>query len=422
MASMNIDLRVRGSSRVRQLGNDLRYAAQGARQFSAAQRQILPMGAGGGSGARVPQRRPSVGPMGAVGSARANLNNALASGDPSAIFDAQYRLRQAQARASRAAGSMNPPSFMDRLQKVAYSTRFGGGGGTMPLVGQSLDLLGMGKFSGPILLATKAVIAFGYAMNEAKKATVEFGNNLGAGGGTFGQTKTAEILGGAVGLDLFSLGRRMQDMFYSGGVESIHLRRHGYGAPGYGLGRNTNSIGPALDALRSMVESGDLRALQDVGAENLYRLKYLSKPERDRAFQEMRSSMSPDKIAAATRFDLAINRLKTSFMEAAMTFSPFIDATAKFIELMAIGMKVLSPIVLIADLIDRMNRKEDKETTTALDRNTDAIYANIREMRRQFRGTAGDRARGAVPAQWRGELLANALSQREAIALGAFQV
>lgn len=431
---MRLDLQVTGIARYHKAAEAVERLARAQRNLQSAGGSgggsvggggsIVPSGnntpvSAGSRGPKAPPRLPA--PMGGPNSrlqrAVQNLHLAKMSGDPSAIADAQYHLQNAQKAMSRGQGQ----SFSQRLNSFVRSTRVGSG--VSPLVGQGLDLLGLGKFAGPAGLAAAALTALVKATMAVKEKFLEFGADSAVGGGTPGQTVAARVLSNATGVDLFKLSRQFQTSYFEGGVQSQHLRRYGYQS-GYGLNRNTNSIAPALKSLKRMVEAGDLRALQDFGAEGLYGLRNLTKQERDRYFDSIGSAMSPDKVAAALRFNLAMEDLKQTFFEAGTALTPLIEGASKLIRFFsgfdANGKPVHYGISDGAWNANERSKSPAERNIDATNRNTDAmndLSASVDSLTQQFKG-GGPRGRGAIPEGWRDRTLEQLT--KEQLAMGAF--
>jgi hypothetical protein len=365
------------------------------------------------------------------------LQLALQSGNPSAIADAQILLQRSQMSLQRA--TAGPPTFMSRLNRLVGSTRVGGT--VQPLVGQTLGLLGVSsKFMGPIGLAAAGLVGLYQAAKWSATEIRNYSKSMAEGGGSYGETKIAKLLGGATGVDIIGLGRQFQKSFFDGGMESMHLRRYGYSAAP-GMARDTNSTGPALQALRKMVNAGDLRALQDLGAAGLADLKLLSNKEQERYWEIQKKTLSEDSRAAALRFNLAMEELKMNMMDLAVAATPIIQFFGAIAGGMADmyaernparkAMNYAMPFATlpgyVADRYKDMNdpRKDavDRQAE-ALDRNTQSNYKlseSLDQVSKEVRGF-GDRARSAIPDMWSGMSRMQQLEQSKAIALGAFGV
>jgi len=348
--------------------------------------------------------------------AQLNMNKAWASGNPAAIADAQYQMGLAQRGLQRLA----PPSFGSRLNSLVNSTRVGGN--VAPLVGRILPLLGISsKLAGPIGLAAMAAYALWKGADMASKSLQKLGDDMAKGGGSYAQTRAARVLSDATGVDIIGATRGFQKQYFDGGIEGLHLRRYGYSARS-GMGRDTNALGPGMEAIRKMVQSGDLRALQDLNLEGLYNLKYLKSAEIDKYFQSMERSLSPEKLASAMRFNLAMAELKLSFEDLLHTLPQVIDAiTTSLLLLRAAFLLLTIPFPFIrgnSGSKDSADRNAD-----AMNRNTDAVNGlteSIDSIRRDMRG-GGERARNAIPSGWSTQMLQEA-ERRRMIALGAFTV
>lgn len=421
---MRVDLRVSGINRYLQAADAIEKMARAQRNLNSAMGSsggqaggtagsaIVVAGGGGGGGGNNRTPTPKAGPFARYQQAQANMQLALQSGNPSAIADAQILLQRSSMSLQRL--TAGPPGFMSRLNRLVGSTRVGGT--VQPLVGQTLGLLGVSsKFMGPIGLATAALVGLYQATKWAAGEIRNHSKAMAEGGGTAGETKTAKLLSAATGVDIISLGRQFQKSFFDGGMESMHLRRYGYSAAP-GMARDTNSTGPALQALRKMVNAGDLRALQDVGAAGLYDLKLLSNKEQERYWEMQKKSLSEDSRAAALRFNLAMEELKMNMMDLAVAATPIIRFFGAIAGGMAdmyaeknparMAMNYAMPFATLPGYIadrykeigdprkDAIDRQSD-----ALDRNTQSNYRlseSLDQVSKEVRGI-GDRARSAVP-------------------------
>lgn len=425
---MRLDFRVAGLAQFNRAAEAVERMARAQKSMSqAGGGSIVPVGSpgpgggslpvpSGGGGRRTPAQRFLPGPHQRFQMAQLNMNKAWASGNPAAIADAQYQMGLAQRGLQRLA----PPSFGSRLNSLVNSTRVGGN--VAPLVGRILPLLGISsKLAGPIGLAAMAAYALWKGADMASKSLQKLGDDMAKGGGSYAQTRAARVLSDATGVDIIGATRGFQKQYFDGGIEGLHLRRYGYSARS-GMGRDTNALGPGMEAIRKMVQSGDLRALQDLNLEGLYNLKYLSKGEVDRYFKQMERSMSPDRIAAAMRFNLAMAELKLSFEDLLHTLPQVIDAiTTSLLLLRAAFLLLTIPFPFIrgnSGSKDSADRNAD-----AMNRNTDAVNGlteSIDSIRRDMRG-GGERARNAIPSGWSTQMLQEA-ERRRMIALGAFTV
>lgn len=432
---MRLDLKVTGIQKYHRAAEALERLARANKMLAQSGGSPLPIpsggggsGTGGGGGKRVPAPpRLANGPHARMQQAQANLHAAMQSGNPTAIADAHLLMQRAQAGINRLA----PPSFSTRLNRFVASTRFGGN--VSPLVGQTASLLGISsKLVGPIGLAVAGLTALWMITMKLKDSLAQYGKDRGAGGGTPGQTQIARALTNATGVDIFGISRQMQRGFYEPGEESMHLRRYGYEPPGVGMNRNTNSLKEGLRVLKEMVKGGDLRGLQSMGAEGLYSMKGLSKSDIDRYFTALETSMSDDKTAAATKFNMEMEILKINFMGALTSLTPLIEGLGKLTQIAAdfvnsplgqflirASMGGLAPIV--GNGSKPGGKSPVEKNAEALDRNTVAnenLTNAVTDMSQQMRG-AGAKARAAMPGGWSAHFF-DQNAMKEAIALGAF--
>ncbi len=423
---MRLDFRVAGLAQFNRAAEAVERMARAQKSMSqAGGGSIVPVGSpgpgggslpvpSGGGGRRPPVQRFLPGPHQRFQMAQLNMNKAWASGNPAAIADAQYQMGLAQRGLQRLA----PPSFGSRLNSLVNSTRVGGN--VAPLVGRILPLLGISsKLAGPIGLAAMAAYALWKGADMASKSLQKLGDDMAKGGGSYAQTRAARVLSDATGVDIIGATRGFQKQYFDGGIEGLHLRRYGYSARS-GMGRDTNALGPGMEAIRKMVQGGDLRALQDLNLEGLYNLRYLKKSEVDQYFKSMERAMSPDRIASAMRFNIAMANLKMSFEDALHALAPLAEGLARLFENKNGGMWKPSKGTwgYNGEDGDPAARNAD-----AMNRNTDAVNGltdSIDSMRKDIRG-GGERARNAIPSGWTNQMLQEA-ERRRMIALGAFTV
>jgi hypothetical protein len=175
------------AKQIQQIVGNLRVKSSGS---------IVP--AGGGSGSGGSSGGASSNPLVRLQSAHANLQQALANGNPSGLFGTQYQyarayqaFQRAQAAIAGPGGGTPPaqPSFMQRVSGVVASTRFGVGGGgglqIMPLIGQLSKLFGASPLAGGIIMAgVTALTAFVDQVHAAANALTEIRSAALISGGT----------------------------------------------------------------------------------------------------------------------------------------------------------------------------------------------------------------------------------------------
>jgi len=281
--SMEIRLNIQGitkAEKAAQAINDLAKAYRNLNSATGGNGGSLNIGGntnvGGGSPRSSGPR--GGGPFSNLGRAQAGLSSAIVGGNPTTVADAQYRLMQAQKAAARAqqmmSGGPGSPSFMQRLQTFASSTRFGTGG-AMPLVGRSLDLIGLGKMAGPIMAVTAGLVGMAKAVEMANKNIIEFGRLQSVGGGTSDQTRRAEMAARSVGMtpsEYMDRARQAQKDYYDDPTKGAIQRAYGYEPPGVGrTGRNTNAVDSYNRMIQRILRNKNrdqaLRDLQNIGME-----------------------------------------------------------------------------------------------------------------------------------------------------------
>lgn len=210
-------------------------------------------------------------------------------------FDDQRSMRMAN-QAQRMVNRSEPADLMQRIQKAAYSTRFGSGGGAMPLVGQTLDIVGLGKFAGPIGIATAAVSAFAEAIGYATGRLRDIGLSGGAMGGTPAGVESVRHAGRAIGLspeESDAAAKSVRDALLNNPqARAEYARRFGSDKLPLAYGRgNQNAPEQMMNALQSTLldsslsESERRRQLQNYGLEPFMALNDLSPKDRAEALQ-----------------------------------------------------------------------------------------------------------------------------------------
>lgn len=441
MSAMQIDLRVSGMRSVRDATRDLNLLASSMRNVASAQRSYSNgpgmglMGsvavanpAGGGGGNRGGSGGNS-GPYARYGQAHVNLQNAVASGNPTTIADAQYRLHMASMSAQRAQNAMTAPTFGSKLQSLAYSTRFGGAGGAMPLVGKSLDLLGLGKMAGPIGVVIAGLIALGHAVVLLKDHMMAVGELRGTGGGSPSDTANAKRVAGIAGMDpvqLAGIANQMQDDYFTDPVKAAEYRRYGMQNPGYGPNKDPNSIGPALDVIKNALMDSDrdrsLRFLKNNGLEK-YAPLIGNKELIDSTFRGAGSGLSDHEIANGYRLQGAVDQFWQYWNDAgAKALSGAMDTIARVLDMvnaMGPGVKygpggVFGPANKVAKENDVSNQQ--LKTLKSIETGVWKLSKS-----REFVG-GGASLRGSIPSEWQHFNQSDLALYKQFLGLGAFGI
>lgn len=190
-------------------------------------------------------------------------------------FNAASSLANMSARAQAASNPRTPPTAWDRFNKAAQSSRFGAGG-MMPLMGQTLDIMGLSKLAGPVAIAVTAIQALGAAAN-AGAANLRNANSFRTGGGSLspGEIEAAKRAGYPLGLgpeDIVDRAKSLQDQVLNGDPYlRSRLRKMGVDAlPGAGRDPNRlKEFNDFMGGLDKMPERERTKLLQDLGMEDL---------------------------------------------------------------------------------------------------------------------------------------------------------
>lgn len=395
--------------------------AKAIRDYTAASNAAPKGGVGYGSASarslqtRAP-RATTGGPFSRHAGAQNQMARAMASGDPMAIMDAMHNLKTASKAVTRAQRGMQPPSFGQKLNSWGRSTRVGAGG-AMPLLGQSLDLVGLGAMAGPIGIATTAIVAMGKAAMFASEYLHNMQVDQVAFGGKQAEKRAASVGfgAGASPEELKKLGKAAQAATYDGSNAGAKLRQFGMSNPGFGANRNPDvaAVGvEALKALRAMPEKERLRTMQDLGAEAFGPLLNKPKEVQDRA---MSGRMGDPAHRAAKALPWVGDWLTEPHKVGSLQWT-----------LQKLGKMALGPIGYTipdesygASLGGPNGQQKQEEQTSALNANTQALVKMATLMERQIFG-GGAQAQGAIPKHWNWETMNDIAGAKEAYALGAF--
>lgn len=274
------------------------------------------------------------GPNAALDRAHRQYGQAMLGGQAGAIQDAALNLSRAQARLDRL--NAPAPTLAQRLGQAALSTRFnigGQSGGVSPLVGRTLNALGMsGATAGPVGLALAAITLTAMALKslaeaaqDGAKALKEISDTASITGGTGAQSGALRGLG-ISGDFANSLRERLA-------TDPLAM----LGAAQSGVGRVTPSVygGSQNNAAVVLEVLGKLRAEQDpnerirkarmMGAESLLPLtnasdkataSLLKTAEALGRLSDANKTTSSDWDAATKRMGLVQDRLKGALFQA----------------------------------------------------------------------------------------------------------
>lgn len=385
-------------------------AAEAVERLSRALKGAMPgnlsLGGSAGTGRGSPASAKVLGAYGRLGNAQSNLSMALASGNPLMIADAQAAMVRAQRAVQSQQNLITGPTFAQRLQKWGYSSRFGQGG-LMPLAGQTLDLLGLGKLAGPIGLVVAGLGLFKKALDAAIEGARQYQQLRGISGGSPKDIEAAKVYASAGGMtpeELASRARAAQDAYYSNSPEGNTLRQLGAKSPGYGPNRDPNAMPWFMDAVKKALAIKDrdarLRALQNLGVAGLDEVR---NPEILDRMAKASKPVDPNSKALAYGFDMALNRISDNFKKFG-----------------------INPIAWSEDLIGTINAANGRGVDNIqnkqlgeLKKISDGVYKLANE-RTSFGG--GEGLKGAVPSGWQWITNSDDAVQRQAMALGAFRI
>lgn len=340
--------------------------------------------------------------------------------------------RQAGGFGGFGGGSGRPsPSFASRLQSAIYSTRFNVGGAS-PLVGRTLDVLGLKGNS-----AATAISALGVAAIKAANDLNAFRSAMFAGGGTTQETGVLGGFGRAVGMsagDMAGIARQFAERITSDPMAMGLAARSGIrDLPGYfGKTDKVQNLIKWIDALAKMSDSEAIRAARVTGTEGLLPLRDLSPQMRQNILNDSKiraESFTTGSFRDARDLAAAMGRLTDAFGNFVVGFAqPIIKVLTWFANKASDILNWFSgdPSKGGKGLFDTPQEQAAKERARkqeqhakALDANTQAIEANTYAMK-EGRFGGGERAAGAFPAKWTGFNAQGWAGQ--AAALGAFSL
>lgn len=393
--------------------------------------------------------RRALGPLANLIQKEKELQAAIASGDPIAIFDAKHAVFKARKQYQTAANNLNanPMSdFFKHLRSLIFSTRIGAGG-AQPLIGKILQLgLSFGRLN-PVILALTAALS---GMIAAIAASLSFLKDFTAGhwkgGGTPGQTAAGMRIGAAAGRDFFADSRALAGALAEGGYAAAQLRQAGImDRPGpYGKINQTENMLKTLDYLRRLGRSGKagrnqaMRIARDAGVGEEYLNLAIDSSDKD--YETL--TRKEDKVSKADRqvfanFQIQWNAFLQNIKDLSMAIGVpvlravtiWLRALNKALEFTSQHIGIISPVFFLIgkflEWIDNIinggrgaNKADDKmkDLTDSLDMNTKAVN----KLREIFGGGDTSRAQGAVPAGWRGMMFDKMGNQ--GINLGAFSL
>lgn len=317
-------------------------------------------------------------------------------------------------------------STWQRFQNAMYSSRFGNQG-LMPLLGKTLDVVGLGKLAGPVGVAITVIKAFADAIGAASARVNDFYSSKNFGGGTTGDTEASRYGKSAYDIDFDKIGANAQSDYYNGGPVGQAAREAGLEPPGFGRYRSPNRAKYGRRLVEELVRRGDVARLQDIGADNAIPFARGSQEERQRFIDELEKTAregGDDNGRQGQEFnrwkgaaDQYLDRLGRQVMGGVDAYlknvnNPFVNMIGGLI-----GNNPLPGAVFGPGAVDKKD-----EQAKALDRNTEALERNTAALDFAKPGTYGGdvRTRGALPNGMRTYML-DELAAKEALALGAFE-
>lgn len=372
---------------------------------------------------------------------------------PNSAFDLGQRVRSGKGGGdpfgvgSTASGNSG---FGKALKNAIFSTRFTLNNGHphfSPLIGRSMQALAQ---AGPIGIAAGAaavgLVMLHAAADKAAQKMSEFESGRFMAGGSAAEMSRAQHLGGAVGIDNpAAMAREFADA-----LKSDDFTR--WAASAIGISNPMGSRGPGskLDVLPDFFKAAKaianapsndaaMRMARDLGhgMEQFMSLRDMSPMHRDRALKEMEEMNSDEGRQAAADYRESMSHLSYSMTKLGNALVPVIELFGGLMDFASNLLPKLNdkgansfmnpgqhgksgqygPGGNLRAGKDRQNA-EDRHTT-ALDRNTDAIWAQVRSARQLFGG--GERAGGAMPSHLRGQTFREGL-RAHAVGMGAFGV
>ncbi len=318
--------------------------------------------------------------------------------------DALLAQSRAQAQVNRALGVQKP--FDQRLMNFIRSTRFGAGGFS-PLVGQTMDLLGIGgkaaggagaggagaagaglaRLAGPIGLAilafqgvSKAAQMFGKQLEEARQRMMEYASIQNTAGGRPSSSIQAARIAMAIGEDPGSVGaqaRSIIDGIAGGGPAATYANRYGVrSVPG--MGDPSNKMDRFMRLIQGIAndpsEENARRAAQSLGMEQYLNLRQLSQSQRNRLFSGKNGSAS-EGSSAAVQMNFELSEIQTGFKRLMDSITvPFMKLTTRVLEPISVlvdrisSSKLPTNVGSVLQVLDKLSVMFDKITQGSFNR------------------------------------------------------
>jgi hypothetical protein len=270
----------------------------------------------------------------------------------------------------------------------------------------------LAQFSGRLPVAVYAVQAFAAVMENIRHTAQRYADQALFGGGTNAQSSQAAAFFGAIGItDQAGMAARLRDRIAGGGLARQAASQLGVGnvlPRGFGSTNDIRILNQLAEGLRRTndMERARLLAIQ-LEEPELLRLVQMSNEQVQWARQIGQAQervFGPEAQLRATQWGISIKQLNQQLDLLKLAALDFL-------------LRVIGPFVGVTGQNAAGGAKD------AISRNTTAVEMNtvaLQSMGRQVFG-GGSRARGALPAGLRGEILRHAL-EGEAVKLGAFRL
>lgn len=456
-----IDVKVKAGQSARQidkLRESLDKLAQTYRVAGAAQHSFGTLSAVQAQKIRAatpkvtPPPRMPAGPLRGLGGAQAALQSAIASGNPTAIFDAQYRLRQAQNRAQRAQNAMAPPDpnkdFMQALMRTRFGTGMLGGLKGMPLGRDIMKLGGMGSqavqalmgggglakmapmlgtlLTNPITIAAITVAASAAASAalgvNALRIQGKYLSGYAVAGGTNGALRNANLIAGATGMGSGAdAARRLQSGIGSGGIGMAYAAQAGINPIGGPFGdmnyaEKLRRYNQFVMKSRSFDEAR--RRAEAAGTPELAQNYFLSDESKGRLNRLGAGAMNPARMRETAEFRLRLAEVNDQLdqlqmklgangiplvMNALKAIGPSLDRTVAVLNAAnEVNEAIMSAIRWMAAKLGLDMTESDQQSR---EKHRKAMEEHTRAMKdhREVIG-GGARAQNAIPKGIRGDI------------------
>lgn len=304
------------------------------------------------------------------------------------------------------AARVRPPrTFEQRFTTFVRSTRFGAGGGAMPLVGRTADLLGM-PAAGMAALGgvTAALVGFGAAVKAAAEHLNDFGEAMRLTGGTAGDVAGMARFGfrGAAGAAAAGAFRERISTDPMAQMFAARLGIRALPRP-FGQVNEAATLNKAAEALAKMTDAEErLRTARELGLESA--LKYIDISPQLRHAIDQQAAFEENMLGGAKAAnELAVS---TELLQNSWQDLMAVIATPVFKDL-AYGFEKFAAL-FHGDFAEAFS-DDTQANTQAIEDNTQAHKDTQQALKfflppGQYGG--GPLSNGAMPAGWSGDFLA----------------